>query len=440
MDHHETQVNFNPSREEPEANVPQKNIRIAYLSGPCDAPAVYAEWSERRQQDYFGSNYMKQFLQLCDDLDANSYVITTLPGEFNQCQRGRFIFDNHPTPSGLKGVGYHVAFLPWFARIIPRIIRFRPDALIVTESQSYWFFLFCLRWFGIPIIPSFHCVLWPKYGHRKWSSRVLWQLNRLLILKYLKAIVVTSNDITRQVIELLGAKQSSHIDFVRHFPTYSISQFGSIPLPTFVPRHPFRVIFAGRIETQKGVYDLLEIARRLDVERKGSFHFDICGDGGELDHLRKRIIDLKLEEVVSCHGHCNAQKLSLLLGASHAWVVPTKSDFEAGFEMVCAEAILANRPLITSAVCPALEDVREATVEVQPDNVDQYYQGILKLNDDIDFYSCKQTACIALQKPFYNPKNSWGTKIKEVLARYVVIPAVPNQNAMYASSKHERAP
>jgi glycosyltransferase involved in cell wall biosynthesis len=445
MDHHErngfSQANIDALREEPESIAPGTNIRIAYLSGPCDAPAVYVEWSERCQQDYFGSNYMKQFLQLCDELDAESYVITTLPGEFKQCKRGRFIFDNHPNPSGLKGIRYHVAFIPWFARVIPKIIRFKPDALIVTENQSYWFFLFCLRWFGIPIIPSFHCVPWPKYGHRKWSSRILWQINRLLILKYLKAIVVTSNDIARQIIELLGEKQSSHIEFVRHFPTYNPLQFSSIPLPTSVPRPPFRVFFAGRIETQKGVYDLLEIARRLDVERKGSIQFDICGDGGELDRLRKRIAHLKLEEVISCHGHCNAERLALLLGASHAWIVPTKSDFEAGFEMVCAEAILANRPLITSPVCPALEDVREATVEVQPDNVDQYYQAILRLNDDVDFYSRKQTACAALQEPFYNHKNSWGTKIKEVLAHYVMISAVPGQNAINAPNRfHERAP
>ena len=87
--------------------------------------------------------------------------------------------------------------------------------------------------------------------------------------------------------------------------------------------------------------------------------------------------------------------------------------------MVCAEAILANRPLITSAVCPALEDVREATVEVQPDNVDQYYQAVLKLSDDPEFYSRKQAACAALQEPFYNLNNSWGTKIKEVLAQHL---------------------
>jgi glycosyltransferase involved in cell wall biosynthesis len=402
----------------------QRKIRIAYLSGPCDAPAVYLEWSRRQQQDYFGTNYMKQFLQLCEDLDAESYVITNLPGQYKQCRMGRFIFDNHPNPSGLTGILWHLAFLPWFARVVPKIIRFKPDVLIATANDVGWFLLFPLKWLRIPILPSFHGVPWRKYGPRKLSSRIRWQLNRLFIMKDLKAVVVTSNDITRQLRDLLGPDMS-HIHVARHFPSYPASQFASIPAPDLANRPPFRIIFLGRIETDKGIYDLVEIARRLEAERKGMFHFDICGDGGELEKLRKRVVDLNLENVVSCHGYCTAEKVPSLLGLSHALIVPTRSDCTAGFEMVCAEAILANRPLITSAVCPALEDVQEASIEVEPDNVDQYYQAILKLNDDPELFAEKQAACATLHEPFYNPEKSWATKMKEALAQYQALrPAV----------------
>ena len=46
--------------------------------------------------------------------------------------------------------------------------------------------------------------------------------------------------------------------------------------------------------------------------------------------------------------------------------------------MVCAEAILAGRPVITSPVCPALDYVRDAAVEVSPDNIEQYCEAILE--------------------------------------------------------------
>ncbi len=402
-------------------------MRIAYLSGPCNAPAVYDEWRNSNEPDYFGSNYMKQFIQLCDDLDAETYVITNLQGQRSACRRGRFIFENHPNPDGLAGVKYHLAFLCWFARVIPRIVRFRPDVLLLTDNSAHWFMLFFVRLFRIPILPSLHSVPWRKFGKRKLSSRILWQLNRFLIFKSLKTIIVTSSDIQRQIVQLLGKKKASQINFIRHFPSYSKSQFESLPSPTLAPRPPFRVFFAGRIEDDKGIYDLLEVAKRLNKYRKGEFCFDICGEGSELGKFRRIIAELQLEDVVCCHGYCNPRKFTPLLACSHAWIVPTRSECQPGYEMVCGEAILAGRPLVTSAVCPGLEDVREAAVEVQPDNPDQYYQAILKLNDDPDFYLRKQQACAGMQTPFYSFEQSWYCKLKGALTRYAVSPAHSGQ-------------
>jgi len=228
---------------------------------------------------------------------------------------------------------------------------------------------------------------------------------------------VASKDIAQQLRTLIDEAQT---EIVEHLPTYPVSQFASIPSPLTLSRQPFRVFFAGRIEINKGVYDIVEIARRLNADRSGAFRFDICGIGSELNNLRQRIDTLNLEEVVHCHGHLDAHKLSTVLGMSHAVIVPTTTAFEEGFNMVCAEAILAGRPVITSAVCPALAYVREAAVEVQPNNVDQYRQAIVQLADDRNFYNQKQAACAALQGQFYDRKNSWSEKLKAVLNRYIL--------------------
>ena len=300
----------------------------------------------------------------------------------------------------------------WFARLAPKLIRFKPDVLVATANQNHWFMLFYLRWLGVPIVPSFHTVLWPKFAPVRRSWRVLWELNRFFILRQVKAALVASKDIARQLQTLVGNAQ---IDIFEHLPTYPVSQFTSISPPNSVPRLPFRVFFAGRVETNKGVYDVLEIARRLNVDRPGQFQFDICGVGTELDNLRSEIVAANLQNVVRCHGHLDSQSLAAVLGASHAVIVPTTSAFEEGFNMVCAEAILAGRPVITSAVCPALAYVRAAAVEVQPNNVDQYRDAILRLSDDDKFYDMKQQECRPLQAQFYDRNNSWAEKLKAVL-------------------------
>ena len=60
---------------------------------------------------------MKQFLQLSEDLDAESYIITSHSKGYSETRVERFIFDNHPKPSHLKvrcirllAVGLHVLF------------------------------------------------------------------------------------------------------------------------------------------------------------------------------------------------------------------------------------------------------------------------------------------------------------------------------------------
>src|SRR4029077_3243688 len=82
--------------------------------------------------------------------------------------------------------------------------------------------------------------------------------------------------------------------------------------------------------------------------------------------------------------------------------------------------ILAGRPVITSPVCPALEYIRGAAVEVPPDNIEQYCKAILKLYDNDEFYKQKQEACATLQGQFYDSKNSWAEKLKMLLKRHIL--------------------
>ena len=66
------------------------------------------------------------------------------------------------------------------------------------------------------------------------------------------------------------------------------------------------------------------------------------------------------------------------MSASHACIVPTRTNYEAGFEMTCSEAILAGRPLVTSKVCPALDYLRDASIEATPDDAASYRDAIVK--------------------------------------------------------------
>ena len=390
-----------------------KRLKIAFLSGPANASEIYREWSQATKQEYFGTDYLKQFLQVASDLDAENYVATWYGDTPGVTKLGDFTFDNRPitTASGLR---HYLGHLRWHLELLPTLLRFKPDLLLLTGNQNFWWTLAPVRWLGANVVISYHAVLWPQFRPVKRSWRLLLQLNRIFILRHAKAILSTSRDIRRQIEQLLG-RDKDRVPILDHLPTYSSAQFAGITAPDALPRRPFRTFFMSRIEENKGVFDILEIARTLEEDRPGQYRFDICGSGGALSALRQRVSDLRLENVVTCHGFSSPETVTKLMSASHACIVPTRTDYEAGFEMTCSEAILAARPLVTSAVCPALDYLRDASVEAEPDNADSYRAAILRLSDDPDLYASKQSACAGLQGQFYDRGNSWYSAMRRAL-------------------------
>lgn len=391
----------------------EKRLKIAFLSGPANAAEIYREWSKSEAQVYFGTDYLKQFLQVASDLDAESYVVTWYGDQPGITKLGCFAFDNRPiTAAG--GLRYYLAQLLWHLRLLPTLIRFKPDILMLTGNQNFWWTLAPVRWLGAKVVISYHAVLWPQFRPVKSSWRFLLELNRIFILRHAKGILSTSRDIRTQIERLLG-RDKDRVPILDHLPTYSPAQFADISPPDGLPPRPFRTFFMSRIEENKGVFDIVEIARSLETSRPGQYRFDICGSGGALAALRDRVSDLGLGDVVKCHGFSSPETVSELMSASHVCIVPTRTDYEAGFEMTCAEAILAQRPLVTSAVCPALDYLRDASVEATPDDPPSYRDAIVSLSENPALYSEKQRACAGLQEQFYDRGNSWYSAMRRVL-------------------------
>jgi glycosyltransferase involved in cell wall biosynthesis len=179
-------------------------------------------------------------------------------------------------------------------------------------------------------------------------------LNARFFRHRVTAVLSLSNDITEQVKEMLAGSSLPIIPFL---PTYRPESFGEGfgPPP---PAPPFRVFFAGRIERNKGVFDLLGIAKQFFADGRRDIEFDLCGDGSQLESLRAAVVESGLADRFRCHGHSTKPFMRQMYEQCHVVIVPTTSDFVEGFNKVVAEAVLAGRPVITSSVCPALEYVR----------------------------------------------------------------------------------
>jgi glycosyltransferase involved in cell wall biosynthesis len=396
-------------------SAPEKKrpLRLMYAAGPGDIVGTFRHW--RAGHDDPGQvamTYSGQFYDVCRELGAQGYAIGSHPRR-ETVRDGDFCIE-HRRIRFTKGpaVLYHLGQLLSALRMIASAIRFRADALVICDGTCHWFALRLLPWLGVRVIPTLHCMFWPQSSPPPGQIKRL--LNRLDLPFWHRsatAILSASSDINCQLDQLTANLHAPVIDFL---PTYRPGTFDAAP--PALDRKPFRVLFGGRIEAYKGVFDLLEVARQLNQACRDEIEFDLCGAGSAIEQLKRKAAELALSDRFRIHGHCDRPTMRQMFHQAHVLIVPTTTDFAEGFNQVVVEGVLAARPVITSSVCPALDYVRKAVVEVPPDDVDSYRQAILRLLDDRDFYEQKRNACLALQSQFYDATRGWAAALLRTLA------------------------
>ena len=123
-------------------------------------------------------------------------------------------------------------------------------------------------------------------------------------------------------------------------------------------------------------------------------------DGSALPALRSAVAGRHLSDVVKLHGRLERADMMPAYRRSHAVIVPTRSDFCEGMNLVCVEAVLHGRPVVTNRVVPALELLGDASVEAQTDQAKSYAEEILTLMHDPVEYRRRIAACTAAGLPF----------------------------------------
>ncbi|MDB5303001.1 MAG: glycosyltransferase [Phycisphaerales bacterium] len=389
----------------------EKTLRILYAAGPGDVIGTYRHWKAGRDDpSQVAVTYSGQFYSMCREIGATGYVISYCPRK-EYLEDGAFVIEHRRVRFG-KGPGalYHAGQIWYGMRLTVSAIRFRADVAVVSGG-AHWFSLGLLPWLGVKVVPTLHCVLWRK-GTAPGGivGRMVKGLMGRFFRRSAAGVRSLSQDITDQVATLLRGVEKPVVAFL---PTYRSESFAGVGRAHDAP--PFRVFFAGRIELNKGVFDLLAIAIRFAAERRNDIEFDLCGIGSALGELRRQVLKAGVGERFRCHGHAEKAQMRAMYSAAHCVIAPTTTDFIEGFNKTVAEGVLAGKPVITSSVCPALEYVREAVVEVAPNDVKAYGDAILRLRDDAEFYRAKCEGCATSQAQFYDIEKGWAAAVKRML-------------------------
>ncbi len=391
----------------------QTRLCLAYAAGPGDVVSTFQHWQRGEDDPHqLAMTYSGQFFDVCRSLGARGVVVSSNP-RAARVETQDFWVENLPKGPTRSGLGFHLQQAGYVRQVLGRAAAQGADLLVAADASGHFF---PLAWHAprhMGLVPSLHCTLWPKFSGVSKAQAAVNRLNRNLFRNRAAAILCLSQDIRSQVETVSGNAPRPVFPFI---PTYRRSVFEHVPEPP--AGGLFNLLFAGRMETEKGIFDLLRMAVDLKQAGHSHIHIHLCGDGSREADLRREAARAGVEGTFHIHGYCRRPEMQTRIARSHALIVPTTTAFGEGLNKVVVEGVLAGRPVITSSVCPALGLVADAVVESPPDDPAGYFRAALLLASDPGLYAARRTACTRLQEQFYDPERSWGRALLRAVERW----------------------
>lgn len=227
-----------------------------------------------------------------------------------------------------------------------KLVQISPDIVIIGGYNS---------------ISSWIALLYSKLYKKKvimWSGSIMTssKFNQALI-KTLRKIFIRSCD----AFITYGTKARDFLEYYGAITTriFTGCNVGDIDYyRTHVKQNPCsdveptaRLIFVGRLEKNKGIFNLIEA---LGMVRAGSWHLSIFGDGPERDNLQRLCSKCGVTDRVTFAGFKQKEELAKNYGMSDIFVLPTFAD---KFSIVMSEALASGLFVIASIYDGASYDI-----------------------------------------------------------------------------------
>ena len=372
-----------------------KNKILYACSGSADLIGTYHHWlKDESDPSEVSLTFSGQILDYCQQSNSDIYMISTNPKEsIQEFENVTIEHRKKPNFSYLKAsISYHFGEIYYGIGLLRSALKFRATIVLADSGVTHYFVLFLFRCFGIKVIPILHNTLWPSgFPPRQTVKKFVLWLDKWFFKYGANAILGVSNECGIQIKSITGDEVDDKIFQFR--AQFNKNFFERIPPAPSFKTKPFTIIFAGRIEEFKGVFDILEIAERLNNKYPNKFQWIIGGTGPALVHLKEIAQSKKLLDFVDIKGWITPEELIGVHKDTHMAIVPTTSGFKEGLAMTAAEAILAHRPVITSPVVPALNEMKTACYEAKTNDIDSYVEGIEEMAFNEELYEKMKSAC-----------------------------------------------
>jgi glycosyltransferase involved in cell wall biosynthesis len=260
-----------------------------------------------------------------------------------------------------------------------RIWRWRPERIVCGRSgELLWTTAFMAKVLGIPLVHARHNEIQRRAGVGSVSS----MLDRASI-RSCHAVVCHGQFLVDEV-KSIGVNQSRIKEFklpVKDFPLFAERTSAPLKLTDFCALYPKVLMFAGRVERDKGIFDLLDAYSEIVKNGNSNLGLAIVGDGNNLGELQRKAQSLKLDARILYLGRLSHEQLAAAMAMATAVVTPTRREFPEGRCMVVVEALILGVPVIASNFGPFPYAVTHGVngLLFEPNNAHELQQSLERL-------------------------------------------------------------
>jgi len=291
-------------------------------------------------------------------------------------------------------------------RILFCLLRFRPDRILCwATSLPLWATYAASRVRSTPFVYCRHNRV--LFDGQPWYQQISGAVDRW-IMRRADAIIVHGPYLRQQMLDL-GIEPKKIVEFNWNFAhLFEKSSIDRFKNNLYLPSSEVTVVlYIGRIQRSKGVFDLLEAMTPLLSQDQG-LRLVYAGDGIDLDQMERRIDELALGMKVQLIGRVPHHGLAQLISGSRFVVTPTQTRFPEGRCMAAMEGLIMKKPVIAPNFGPFPYLVRDGKngLLYEPDSISSLRDSIDHLLRDQALY---RTVCGGaaetseeLQKPSVN--------------------------------------
>lgn len=299
-----------------------------------------------------------------------------------------------------------------FVKIISRIIaffkalflllEFRPTRILCgTHGGMLWSSFLFSRLYSIPFVYSGHnSLLTSEYP---WYKRAFAAIDKWCIL-HTTAVICHGPYIKQQLLKM-GVRHDLIFEFDVGFQDMLKELTGRQEITELNDSDKsIYVLYVGRIESDKGVFDLLR-ACTASLRKDYSLKLVYIGDGSQLKQLQQRVKELKLTDQVIFLGEVNHETVGLAIRKARIVVTPTQSVFPEARCMAAMESIFLGVPVVApdSGPFPYLVTHGLNGLLFETNSVEALKKAILSVLDDDPLYFRLRKGAQEAGKNLLNP-------------------------------------